>query len=710
MAVQILLIDSNIGFIVRLKQALEEQQYDVRTVGRPKAALAALTQSKFDVAVIDLALEDLVDLVALIREHQPSLPVIFSGSSADDPEKVNQYGGQAYIHKPYVARDLIPIIELACKQIVQDAPIGIAPHEAQQRDGPQQKISFEIEPPIDDEATIGDLVAVLNNLDLEAAMIQEAQSGGEELQQPLPPDTLPESVSMQSSAAPRIQEPPISSDDSPASVALRLTNDEAASNTMLIKAQSGDPILIHSLPSWSRNPTPEELAQIDALLGAPSTKSVETPPFGAGTQPYSLPEIDLLPDPEDTSRELHPLMPTLNPELLEALADAENVNDPRLQAILSDMAPSNVPPEEEALVQNTVEEITQAMGVVLPTEDDEAFDTDVETDSSPDAEAVNALLVEIDAVARAALQLTQLSLESSALGTLLTHSHHPVARTGSFSEQTWKEILDTLSEGWQRDSGSSRTRVLYRNTRDLGQIMLYSTYTVDELTLTMIFAADTPLRIIRRQAARLMDALLRIPIDDFAVPEAIQTIAPPPAPEIEAPLPAPPQDEAVEAPPPPAAVTLPSRPTDLKPPEALREALQAPIPAEKPKREPGTYMGYACLWLLQTDQFSLTNSLADGMQRWLRRTADANDWDVIEAEVGESWVNLHLEVPIKTLPRQVIQTMMQSTQRSILEATGHDPETPSIWASGYNVTTPGRLLSRREIERFIRFQAEQAIG
>src|SRR5690606_30079781 len=95
----------------------------------------------------------------------------------------------------------------------------------------------------------------------------------------------------------------------------------------------------------------------------------ETPPYTTITQPFSLPEIDLLPDPEDSSRTPPHLMPSINPELLEALANAENLDDPHLQAVLKNIA--SVPPEEELLVAATLDEVTQAMGVVLDETDDD---------------------------------------------------------------------------------------------------------------------------------------------------------------------------------------------------------------------------------------------------------------------------------------------------------------------------------------------------
>ncbi|NDJ86617.1 MAG: hypothetical protein GYB66_12080, partial [Chloroflexi bacterium] len=150
---------------------------------------------------------------------------------------------------------------------------------------------------------------------------------------------------------------------------------------------------------------------------------------------------------------------------------------------------------------------------------------------------------------------------------------------------------------------------------------------------------------------------------------------------------------------PPAASTAPSRPTDLRPPD---RAHQPSVP-DKPAREPGAYMGYACVWVVRGDILRFDDgALVDAMKRWLHRSAEANDWDLVQVDIGEVWVNLHIEIPQKVIPGEVVAQLMEDTHQALADAQGVPLDEP-IWAHGYSVATPGRLMDLHEIERFVQF-------
>lgn len=781
----LLIVDPDIGFIARLKKALEEIDFEVRAVGRPKAALRALQQNQYDVAIIDLRFEqdDLLQLTEAIHHNQPDLPIILSGQFEADPEQVSVYHAHAFVNKPYVARDLIPIINIAIERGGEDVDVPqdefITPNlnliEQRQPDPSDSSILesnywLDVEPPPDEEATIRDLFLSIYDPEIEAEILREV--GGEDSQQTPLPDTLPEAIDIQHSRANTTplsekSEPPLKEEDSPAISAIRLSEDNTRADTLLLNIKtswnhSSEQPEIYSLPSWNNPTSPQDVARIQALIGSTTIpnnidgdhitthqEDFEDPPYGAMTQPLSLPEIDLLAEaPPSHEEDTPPPSPhysqQVNPELIEALINAQTLDDSSLQAAIQQTAGSYqnhktepVEPiafDEEELVATSVEEITRAMGVILPEDlddDEENYDdyeadedTDldidlVETDElSPDAEAVNELLGEMDVIAHAALQLTQYSLESSALGTMLTHNDYPVARTGEFSDASWDEVLEAIIAAWQ-DENESRTRILYRPISEIGDILLFSTRTVDDLTLTMIFGADTPLRIIRRQVTRLSDALAveseeltpPTPIQPIETQEAV-TLPPPlePAPVIEEET----EDFVEESPQeilqeeaPPAAKTQISRPTALRPPEKLKAVTEK---VEKTIRAPGTYVGYACFWMLDDENLRLDPTLTNALDRWIHRTANKHDWDVIDVEIGDSWINLHIEIPVKEIPSQVIYTFMQSTSQHLTDLAKEDFHPDSlIWATSYTITTPGRLLESYEIERFIHYYQHQSL-
>ncbi len=684
MPAQVLIIDTDIQFMLRLKKALEARNYVVRTVGRPQMAPDALADAEFDIAVIDLMMEDPSSLIQTLNERAPHLPIILSGQSEGDIQKVQNYQARSFLLKPYRARDLIEIIEHVLHAAPDESAASAPPAvEAAPTFGFQQPSTslLDYEPPPDEEATIGD---VFDGLDIEieefeTGILTSTKTGSETVQHPLPPDTLPETI-VEPLPSPIIPEPPIAADDSPAVSALRISNDNHAVDDLLTRIdswvqQTGRPP-VHPLPSWLDTPF-----HTTKPVEAPDTTGpdIEAPPYIAVTQPVSLPDLDFFPDSETTGHQPTVNEQELNAELLDALADADDADDPRLQSVLQEVAAEPIiPPEEEDLVAMPVEEITRAMGVI-------DLDEDV-PDDSRDTEAVNELLDEIEIVAHAALQLTQFSLESTALGTLLTYGEHLVARTGDFSDTSWHEIAQDIAEVWQRE-GNLHTRLLYRNITGTGEALFFSTRTVDDLTLTMIFSADTPLRIIRQQARQLGEALA-------LVPEKVQ----------EAQAVSPPEPASPES---PAAQTLPARPTDLRPPEEMVAVIEAEKPLE---REPGTYIGYGCLWLAQNPDKGLADDLIAAIERWLRRAAQENNWDVIAVNIGPTWVNLHIEIPAQATPGDVVATLMQETQIRLYDAVGIDTESsPPVWADSYNLTMPGRLLEPDEIEAFIQYHIETTI-
>ncbi len=739
---RVLIVDSDIGFILRLKKALEELDFEVRAMGRSRPALSALDEQRYAVAVVDLHLEhgDAGELILGMRVRQPDLPVVVSGSKPTDPDRVPALDVQGYVHKPYVARDLAQLIEHAIKQGYDFySSLRAKPNESAQRGNPEQMATVvdaamlqapEFEPPIDEGATVRRVLELLQD----PAVVAEIMGGHEanESQQVLP--TSPESY-----GTPNRSTGASETSGMMAAAALRITENETTPlDTVLMRIdqlsrQAGQP-QIRPLPSWLKPRSPEEKAYLVELMKAlhPSPTSVEellektgerpqptapdlfdskeydTTPYLAVTQPILLPELDLIPDP--LSREeiewlqgpSHDSGP-INVELLEALAEAESDEDPRLYAVLGSVSqpvqptPDNVNNrddqenldtfiDEAELVPTTLEEVTQAM--VLPDASPEPDFSDTEL-LPVDEEAVDEMLGEMDVIARAALQLTQLSLENSALGILLTHHDYPVGRTGNFSSDIWHEIVQAVLTAWHRD-GENNTRMRYIHLEGYGQCLLFSVRSVDDLTLTLVFSGDLPVRMIRKQVAQLTEALMLVP-EKTGQPEEIHV--PPAQAEVN------PATVITEDVP-----TQLSRPTDLKAPAGLREVVVGPA-----VREPGSYAGYACLWLLQAPNIRLVD-YGEPLSYWLQKVATEQDWDFVDVRVGEFWVNVHIEIPVKAQPAEMMELLMGETNRYLLEAIGQDPDVyGSVWASSYSITTPGRLLEPEAIERFIRYYSEQGM-
>ena len=696
MSLHILIIDGDLSFIVRLRKALNARKHHARTERRPLIRMHDIVQENYDIAIVDRNMIEFFEVISTLQEHLPNLPILVSGKSPSDAEVVAQVEAQGYINKPYVARDLLVMIEFTFAQLSITAHIDDEWEESQP-DGadviprPERYLPEEYEK----KTTLSDVFTALIGDDDGATVIFDPIDLEELASQPMPaaPSTLPESTTQIERSEPVvIEEPPLKHGDSMASQALWLAHDDVeAASALFEAAQDITPPKIKALPSWSVAPTAEDEAHVEDLIGdlpmmilpRYDSTTVDESPQAAYTQPTTLPEIDLF--PEDHT----PLPSPDSEDMLDLIANATSAEDTKLQEALRNYAGVKIeaePPENEALVEATVEQVTQSMGIV--------FDDADEVDEYAD------IATEDNVIARAALRLTQLSLESTALGAILMQGEHIVTKQGDLDNDVWNDIVDEIVNAWQQGS-SSNTRLLYRKFDKLGQLLLFSTHTINELTLTMIFSSSTSLKVIRRQAKRIAEALLEVPIE--AEPEFnAATATPIVEPIIEEEPPATPQ---VEEDVPPAAQTSPSRPTALRPPEDRDERLQTQAPEAKPARAEGTYTGYACLWLIQTPVFADNHELADAMQKWLQRSAENEDWDLIDADIRQGWVNIHIEIPVKTSPAEAIETLMNSTAESLLDALGESaPEQP--WSSSYSVMTPGRLLHDDEIENFIRFYTE----
>lgn len=394
--------------------------------------------------------------------------------------------------------------------------------------------------------------------------------------------------------------------------------------------------------------------------------------------------------------------PNVEPELAVEGA-LEYIPEPDIFDILA---------EEESLIPVSVDEITRSFGIDIDEEYEaiqaaEIDEQEVEFDersfapevTTADEEAVDALLNEmndLDVIGHATLQLMEMSLESTASAILLHHDMHLVARSGELSEQTWRELEEVFNKAWIRH-GLGNTRLAYEDVFGLGDILLYSQLSLNNMTLSLAFPNNIPVSQIRQQASRLRGALETLPEAEVEpIPEPTQIIAVDDEPATPASSAA--STEAVaDYEEPIAAVTQPSRPTGMRAPDGLRAAKPNPIP----ERDKGSYMSYGVLWLLEVGDVKFNKPIANALSVWIYRLAAEQDWDVHGLEIGKGWVNIHLEIPTQELIGEVLNALMDDTNARLLNALGRDEQfDDGLWAEGYSINTPGRLFTAGEIELF----------
>lgn len=261
-------------------------------------------------------------------------------------------------------------------------------------------------------------------------------------------------------------------------------------------------------------------------------------------------------------------------------------------------------------------------------------------------------------IAQIALSLTQVSLDLAAEATLLTSEDQIVAFAGQLAPQDVEDLRAVLADDWDANPDEARVRfvTLPSSKKDY---MLYSRKTVNDFTLTMIFAGSTPLRDIRRQGRRLSEAL-------ESVPETLTESDPERLPEV-------------------AAMT----------------GEVSAVPLEAP--EPVTLQPFTYLWLLRDPAHTFPDQMARAIMAGLGLQLGELGWQVKSLRVQGEYVYVHADVPGERPAYAVIDDLRHRVAEI---ARAQDPALPvdALWADSYLVMMPGRELDPDEIDQFIAFE------
>ncbi|SEP48226.1 two-component system, OmpR family, KDP operon response regulator KdpE [Methylobacterium sp. ap11] len=118
-ALRILAIDDEPPIRKLLRMGLTSQGYEFRDAGTGKAALQVLAEDRIDLALLDLGLPDMPghELLRLIRESWPNLPVIVLSSRGDEAGKVEalDLGADDYVTKPFGMNELLARMRTALR-------------------------------------------------------------------------------------------------------------------------------------------------------------------------------------------------------------------------------------------------------------------------------------------------------------------------------------------------------------------------------------------------------------------------------------------------------------------------------------------------------------------------------------------------------------------------------------------------------------------
>ncbi len=115
--VRLLLVDDEIGYLEVLSKRLTRRGYRVTTASSGTEAIRALRQWEFDLAVVDLKMEDMdgIEVLKVFKKMDPSLRVIMltgHGSERAARDGITQ-GAFDYLIKPVGLESLIETITAA---------------------------------------------------------------------------------------------------------------------------------------------------------------------------------------------------------------------------------------------------------------------------------------------------------------------------------------------------------------------------------------------------------------------------------------------------------------------------------------------------------------------------------------------------------------------------------------------------------------------
>jgi len=377
----------------------------------------------------------------------------------------------------------------------------------------------------------------------------------------------------------------------------------------------------------------------------------------------------------DASAPLEPISEDTQPEggVVQKKLEADR------QSVPSDTLPDNAPDTE-----SSTKHVPLNLPPMLEQPSFVASIPEVPVEPPPTAFPPAPAIPEAQSVVTLAVQLTQLTVNSTAQATLLSRGDRMLASAGHLSSTAIGGVFESIKLAWQgADGGNALIR--YIHVPGVNDFLLYSIRTVESMTLSMVFPAETPVKVIRQQARQLIKALESVP-------------EPPP---VEAAPEAQPESEA--------ASTLASRPTDLQPPEGLREAIAATEPAESvveaveapvappaPPIAEGPYTNYAFVWLSR--KHTLASETIPPLTDWINSISAEHRWKVDGVEVQPSYVTVQVSIPANETPTATVESLMRETA-----ARASDPD---LWADAYYIVSPGRAVTQQEIANFMEYRRE----
>jgi CheY-like chemotaxis protein/REP element-mobilizing transposase RayT len=672
---RLLIIHHHLDFAVTVKRSLEQiGGYEVSPFTSADTGLDYLKRRAHHIALIDFELRGAggLDVIERVRAVQRDIAIIVTPKNAETMAAVTNYTLQDVIDTPIPVRQFIPILQGAM------------------RAASETLLSDTAEAPAVD-------VRPLERLVKSTPDSTDRPSQRLSTQPPARPEFAPESPSQKLKPVqtePTIQKPNFSSLDD--------VLQDAGTHRETLEVDLSEVSQINS----------EELFS-DSAISAFDQLAAEEPPMPGVKE-------------GGTVRDLRDrLMDSGNRIVIDLLSEEEALNEPQP---LPDEDSSGQPNLARKILEGTLDAsqpIKPLVEEVAPESQMlKAFDPAAVTSNEAPSTPLELTSDDLDGeglgntqrIAQLALDLTQASLESSAEATLLTRDGVMVGHAGRLPADDLEELrlkLEAEAATANPDQPQSASRIKFVHLSGSGKDYMLFTRRMDEadgLALTMVFAGNLPLSVIRRQSDRLVSALASLPEADDNPPPRVQ-----------------PGAEVDNLPPRVGTGAVPYYDTTLSGDEtapaddlpfdvpldeaAVADAASAQadeVPLMDSKLMPaygGPLMPYTYIWLLRDPQVYFNDTLREvliaGLDSQLRRLG----WAIRTLRVHEDFVYLFADVPGERPAGEVVEELKQL---SVQLLTNRFPNlnVEDLWAEAYLARYPGRELDNAEVSDFIDFVRE----
>ncbi len=180
MPTRVLIVDTNEAFAMLLKEGLEaDREFRAVDVSSSQSALSALRSDSFDLAIVDLDVDDMEPLALLraMRDLQPDLPIMVIPLDGDIvPQELVSFDIKGVLTKPFFLPELpVRVAEALGRPLPEPTPMPEAAPAGEPASAPKSKAPARSLPrialPKDDPRVTDALRVLVEALDAEAALL-----------------------------------------------------------------------------------------------------------------------------------------------------------------------------------------------------------------------------------------------------------------------------------------------------------------------------------------------------------------------------------------------------------------------------------------------------------------------------------------------------------------------------------------------------------